>query len=132
MGRAGTRAGEECMRLILLGALVALAPLSGALIALRPQPASATCSCVCVGGEARSLCTSPVELAPVCARICPQSLGSMNVSPGSIVLPGSVGAGGGGGGPDGLEGGGAAGRGGAGLGGATGLGAATGLGGALR
>ncbi|MEA1834541.1 hypothetical protein U8607_20820 [Methylobacterium durans] len=105
------------MRLILLGILVALLPV----------PAAATCSCVCVGGEARSLCSSPTELEPVCARICPQSLGARSVSPGPVTMPGSIITGG----ADGSEDGAGSPRGGMGLGGA-GLGAASGLGGGLR
>lgn len=60
----------------------------GALLALIPASAGAVCSCVCVEGEARSVCTQITDLAPLCQRVC-----LPNVTP-----LGSARAGGGGGG----------------------------------
>lgn len=68
----------------------------GALLALMPAPAGAVCSCVCLEGEARSVCTQVTDLAPLCQRVC-----LPNVTP----LGSSTRAGGGGGGSLGSVGG---------------------------
>ena len=37
-----------------------------------PLKASADCICACVGGEVQAICSSTLDLAPICApKICP-------------------------------------------------------------
>ena len=41
-------------------------------LVLLPEPARAACECRCIDGEVRALCSSTLDLDPVCApRICP-------------------------------------------------------------
>ena len=59
----------------------------GALLALIPASAGAVCSCVCVEGEARSVCTQVTDLAPLCQRVCLPNvtpLGSTRAGGGSL------------------------------------------------
>lgn len=73
----------------MLGAAAGLA-----LAALPPSLADAACFCGCSGGQAASICSSPLDIAAPCQRICPQPLtGGIASQP--IVLPGTVASGGG-------------------------------------
>jgi hypothetical protein len=43
-----------------------------AAIAFAPSAADAGCRCACVNGEVRALCSSTIDLEPICPpRICP-------------------------------------------------------------
>lgn len=49
-------------------------PLFAALAAsaLYPSPAQASCQCSCVNGQVQPVCTSSIDVRPVCSpRICP-------------------------------------------------------------
>lgn len=66
----------------------------GLALAAMPSLASAACFCGCSGGQAMSVCSSPLDLAVPCQRICPLPLtGGIASQP--IVLPGTIVSGGG-------------------------------------
>jgi hypothetical protein len=56
-----------------LASLVAGAAIGAALwLAAAATPAEAACSCACVDGQMRAVCSNAVELAPICPpAICP-------------------------------------------------------------
>jgi hypothetical protein len=44
----------------------------GLLGLLLATPASAKCKCVCINGQVQPVCSSSLDLAPICApRLCP-------------------------------------------------------------
>jgi len=58
------------MRMIAM-ALVVLCAMT-ALAVMVPQPAAAACDCQCVDGEMRAICSSSIDIAPICPpRVCP-------------------------------------------------------------
>lgn len=66
----------------------------GLALAAIPSLASAACFCGCSGGQAMSVCSSPLDLAVPCQRVCPLPLtGRIATQP--IVLPGTIVSGGG-------------------------------------
>ncbi|MGU3540673.1 hypothetical protein [Methylobacterium sp. A54F] len=63
--------------------------LLAALLALLPTASYAGCACTCVEGEMRAVCSSPVDMAPVCTRLCPSALSLGSVAAEPITLPGA-------------------------------------------
>lgn len=52
--------------------LTAVAASVAALIIMPAGKASASCQCACVNGEVEAICSSSLDLQPICApRICP-------------------------------------------------------------
>ncbi len=43
-------------------------------LVLASSNASASCQCVCMNGEVRAICTSTLDIEPICSpRLCPQT-----------------------------------------------------------
>lgn len=79
-------------RVLTTGRMIGAA--TGLALAALPSLAGAACFCGCSGGQAASVCSSPLDIAGPCQRICPQPLtGGIASQP--IVLPGTVASGGG-------------------------------------
>jgi hypothetical protein len=45
---------------------------AGALLAILPISGHASCECMCVNGSVQAMCSSAIDVRPICApRICP-------------------------------------------------------------
>lgn len=54
------------MRLWIVAAIALASPIA------LPAPASAACTCQCVNGQMTPICSSSIDLPPICpARLCP-------------------------------------------------------------
>ena len=58
-------------------------------LTIAPLPALAACACICVQGTAVARCSSSVEMAPICQKLCLPTIAPSLVAGPSISLPGA-------------------------------------------